>query len=189
MRSGRGAAARPAASLAAALAAVACLLLVGCAGFPPGPGLRFHVYGYGSEASTTSTLAELSALPGRQQVVLHDMSKVENGDQYSDLYNFISTRLSIQILPNQIEHRIAPPVIHFSNEMRYFSQFLQPLVCAMRGRTLVAVVVGSGWYGDGFWERLSQDASGWSSLHVFTLNATTTETDAALVTEMARIIR
>ena len=181
MRTGRGS--------AFAAAAVACLVLAGCVGFPAGPGLTFHLYGYGSEPSTTSTLAELSALPGRYQVIFHDMKKVENGDRYSELYNFISTRLSIQILPNQIEHRIAPPVIHFSNEMRYFSQFLQPLVCAMRGRTLVAVVVGSGWYGDGFWERLSQDAPSWSSLHVFTLNATTTETDAGLVAEMARIIR
>jgi len=176
------------AALAAGAAAV-CLLAAGCLTAPPRGGLRFHVYGYGTEASTTSTLTELKALPGHERVIFHDMSKGENGDQYSELYNFISTRLSIQILPNQIEHRIAPPVIHFSNEMRYFSQFLQPLVCAMRGPTLVAVVVGSGWYGDGFWERLSQDAPSWSSLHVFTLNATTTETDAGLVSEMARIIR
>ena len=167
----------------------ACLSLAGCVGFPGGPGLRFHVYGYGSEPSTATTLAELKSLPGRYQVIFHDMSKVENGDQYSELYNFISTRLSIQILPNQIEHRIAPPVIHFSNEMRYFSQFLQPLVCVLRGRALVAAVVGSGWYGDGFWERLVRDEPSWSDLHVFTLNATTTEKDAALVAEMARIIR
>jgi len=73
--------------------------------------------------------------------------------------------------------------------MRCFSQFLQPTVCAMLSRTAVAVVVGSGWYGDGFWERLAHDAPSWTSLHVFTLNAAKTETDAALVAEMARIVR
>jgi predicted acyl esterase len=35
--------------------------------------------------------AELKALPDHAQVILRDMSKVENGDQYSELYNFIST--------------------------------------------------------------------------------------------------
>ena len=143
----------------------------------------FHVYGFGSDETSPEALQAMSVVPG-SETVFFELSSKPTGQRYSRIYNFITARCDIPLLLSSVERRTAPPLVHMHNRDKYYKDFLQPLTGVFHRRRLVAVVVGSRWYGEGFWDRLAAEAPAWEHLHVFALSGRHEVTDKALAKEL-----
>lgn len=172
--------------LAAAAALVGALLVAGCQARPAG--LRLEVYGFGADAVVQEVLAQARQSAGGADVQLRDLSERGNGERFTQLIGIINVDADIPLLPNSVERRTAPPYVHYSNQNRYYSEYLSSLTAVTRGRSLLALVLGASWYGEEFWHDLLQDPTLGSGVALYLPSGTYRLTDQSVTKKMSDLV-
>jgi len=148
-----------------------------------------QIYGFASDAPVQQVITEIKQAGIPVHITLHDSAQRENGERFAAIQNAISTEANIPFLPNSVERRVAPPYIHFHNENRYYSQYLDSMTGVFRNGVLVAIVMGGKWYGDGFWHSLLTSDASAEEIRVFVPSGTYSITNPRLIAELTQLFR
>ena len=117
----------------------------------------------------------------------YEASGRESGRQYSDLYNFITARCDVPLLPDSVERRSAPPHFHNQNRDRYYAEYLSPIIGVFYSNRLKAVIVGYSWHGTEFWNDFAELTPDWDGLRIVTLAGNFTVSDPDLINEFEQL--
>lgn len=160
---------------------VLALFLVQCR--PQPAPLRLDVYGFAADAAVQEVLTQAQGDLGAE-VTLKDLAVRENGECFSQMLQVINLEGDIPFLPNSVERRTAPPYVHYNNQNRYYSEYLSSLTVVTRGDTLVAIVLGATWYGEGFWDTLPVDADTSFGITVYLPSGIYQVTDQSVIDDL-----
>jgi len=172
--------------LVVATALVGAVLIAGCQARPEK--VRLEVYGFGADAAVQEVLAQARQSAAGAEVQLRDLSERGNGERFTQLIGVVNVEADIPLLPNSVERRTAPPYIHYSNQNRYYSEYLSSLTVVTRGRSLLALVLGASWYGEEFWHELLRDPTLGSGVALYLPSGTYRLTDQSVTKKMSDLV-